>query len=219
VTFLDGSFQDGSFNDADEGVHPDSACEEFTFTFWSASGNIGGYTSLILAGRHLTYALALVRAGHPLLHVNDESLPPLRSFDDLLVKGEGMWAEHICESPFEQWTVTNETFASALDDPNDAYGRAYGTPTAIAFDLEWYATAGPIEIEGGYAQAGEVHAVIELGTSAIEAVFVGSRTHRWKPFTWSSAPVGEEGLRAPVSLAGEPLNRMLTKQGWQPHYF
>ena len=35
----------------------------------------------------------------------------------------------------------NETYAAALDDPDDALGRAYGMPTPIAFDLEWYATA------------------------------------------------------------------------------
>jgi hypothetical protein len=208
-----------TFTDLDEGAHPESAYEEFTFTFWSADGRVGGYTSVILAGRTVTYAATLVRAGHPLLHVCDESLPPLRSVDHLLVKGEGMWAEHICESPFEQWTVTNETFASALDDPSDAFGRAYGTPTPIAFDLEWYAAAPPFEIEGGYAQTGEVHALIELGTGSLDDVFLSERTHRWKPFGWSSAPADTPGLRAPISLAGEPLNRVLTKQGWLPRRF
>ena len=130
-----------------------------------------------------------------------------------------MWAEHICESPFEQWTVTNETFAAALDDPNEAFGLAYGTPTAIAFDLEWYATEPAIAIEGGYAQNGETYAVIELGTGSIERVFQGSRTHRWMPFSWASAPFREQGLRAPISLGGAPLNRVLTPAGWQPTPF
>ena len=40
----------------------------------------------------------------------------------------------------EQWSIGNETYASAIDDPDDALGRAYGDPTPIAFDLEWYAT-------------------------------------------------------------------------------
>jgi len=57
--------------------------------------------------------------------------------DPLLVKGDGLWAEHTCDAPMEQWTVTNETYATALDDPDDALGRAYGEPTAVAFDIEW----------------------------------------------------------------------------------
>ena len=59
-----------------------------------------------------------------------------------LVKAPGLWAEHTCDAPMQQWTVANETYATALDDPDDALGRAYGVPTAMAFDLEWYATGG-----------------------------------------------------------------------------
>ena len=58
-------------------------------------------------------------------------------------QGAGLWAEHVCDAPMEQWTVANETFATALDDPDEALGRGYGTPTALAFDLEWYALAPP----------------------------------------------------------------------------
>ena len=61
--------------------------------------------------------------------------------DPFLVKAPGLWAEHTFDAPMQQWTVANETYATALDDPDDALGRAYGVPTAVAFDLEWYATA------------------------------------------------------------------------------
>ena len=50
--------------------------------------------------------------------------------DPLLVKAHGLWAEHMCDAPMEQWTVANETYAAALDDPDDALGRAYGQPSA-----------------------------------------------------------------------------------------
>ena len=53
---------------------------------------------------------------------------PARS-DPLLVKAHGLWAEHVCDVPMEQWTVANETYAAALDDPDDALGRAYGRPS------------------------------------------------------------------------------------------
>ena len=69
-------------------------------------------------------------------------------------------------APMEQWTVSNECYATAIEDADDALGRAYGLPTAIALDLEWYATAPPhaqpAERGPGYAQDGVVHGVVEL---------------------------------------------------------
>ena len=76
----------------------------------------------------------------------------------------------------EQWSVGNETYASALDDPDDALGRAYGIPTPIAFDLEWYATGAASNRRrscgtDGYEQVGVVHGPIEvLGEPTIELV-------------------------------------------------
>ena len=52
-----------------------------------------------------------------------------------------------CEVPLEQWSIGNETYAAGLDDPDEALGRAYGDPTPIAFDLEWYATTPPTPLE------------------------------------------------------------------------
>ena len=72
-----------------------------------------------------------------MLHVADWHVP--RRADPLLVKSDGLWAEHTCDAPMEQWTVANETYAAALDDPDDALGRAYGVTTALSWDLEWYA--------------------------------------------------------------------------------
>ena len=85
------------------------------------------------------YWAALVGAGRPLLHVEEWAVPARA--DPLLVKAPGLWAEHTCDEPMRQWTVANETYATALDDPDDALGRAYGVPSAVAFDLEWYATS------------------------------------------------------------------------------
>ena len=81
----------------------------------------------------------LARTGEPLLHVTDWEVPLPAA--GLALRSHGLWADHICEAPFEQWTVANETYAVALDDPADALDRAYGTAAALAFDVEWYASA------------------------------------------------------------------------------
>ncbi|HAZ33870.1 MAG TPA: hypothetical protein DCY63_08495, partial [Acidimicrobiaceae bacterium] len=83
---------------------------------------------------------------------------------DGLMKGELLWAEHVCESPHEQWTVSNESRATAIDDPTDLKGLGYGMPTAIASDLEWYAVGPSVSFDEGhgYEQSGVVHGVVEV---------------------------------------------------------
>ena len=113
------------------------------FTCWAADGSRRARVGLPApAGRPARgTGRRSPGAGEPLLHVTEWDVPPRA--DPLLVKAHGLWAEHMCDAPMEQWTVANETYATALDDPADALGRAYGMPTAVAFDLEWYATAPP----------------------------------------------------------------------------
>ena len=54
-----------------------------------------------------------------------------------------MWAEHHCVAPLEQWSLGNEAYFVALDEPSAALDRAYGRPTPTAMDLEWYAIDAP----------------------------------------------------------------------------
>ena len=159
------------------------------------------------------YSCAVVRVGLPLLHAVEMVGPALRNDRSLLLKAEGLWAEHECESAFAQWTVANELYAVALEHPDDALGRAYGTPTAIAFDIEWYATTDAVVVEGGYTQTGTAHAVIELPDSPIDGEFVASRSHRWGVWTWGAAP-RVEGLRAPVRFDRAVIDRVVTPSGW-----
>lgn len=174
-----------------------------------ALGVISGFRIVSPGGGRASgwYWAALARQGEPLVHVADWAVP-LRA-DPLLVKGDGLWAEHTCDAPMEQWTVVNETYATALNDPADALGRAYGTPTAVAFDIEWYAIAAPqplppqpsasdrrrpepvgpgvdpartADADGsGYSQRGVVYAVIELaGTPSLRLTEAPAlRWHRW----------------------------------------
>ena len=138
------------------------------------------------------YWAALARPGEPLLHVTEWDVPGRA--DPLLVKAHGLWAEHICDAPMEQWTIANETYATALDDPDDALGRAYGMPSAVAFDLEWYATAPPVGGVGdGYQQHGVVHGVIELPAGRCDLTEVPAR--RWHRWATALAPRAAGGLR------------------------
>ena len=201
----------------------DDTVEEWVFAAWTPDASLGAISGHRIVGTVAWYWAALVHIGQPLLHITDFEVP-VRA-DPFIVKGEAMWAEHFRDAPMEQWTIGNETYASALDDADDALGRAYGIPTPIAFDLEWYAGAPPSAIEHGYEQAGVVHGVIEvLGEPTIELTEVpAQRWHRWVPVGGLSAmgpipvPVASAhtGLRAPFVFPNDTMiDLVVTPSGW-----
>ena len=110
-----------------------------------------------------------------------------------LVKGDLLWAEHLCEAAHEQWTVSNESLATAVDDPLEISRSGFGESTPIASDVEWYATTRPTPLTAGagYQQVGVVHGLIEVASRPpVELVEASAwRCHRW----WSrdGASIGE----------------------------
>jgi hypothetical protein len=185
---------------------------------WTDAGTAGAFTWLTLLPnqRRAWYWSALVRHGEPLLHVADLEVPLPPS--GLRVRTTGLWADHHCEVPFEQWTVRNECYAVALDDPDDALGRAYGTSTPIAFDIEWYATDPTLDVTNGYEQAGVAHAIIELAGKPMTLEGDSSRTHTWGAWSVPDDPP-PTGLHAPLVLDGpdgpRAVQRTLTPVGWR----
>lgn len=189
--------------------------EEWAFWFWSPDGRTGGYTGLTVVGdgSHCWYWAALIQPDRPLVHVCELQAPALRPGSSLLLKAEGLWADHDCEAPFEQWTVANECFAVALEEPDEIFGRAFGIPTPVAFDLEWYASNPPEPIEGGYEQTGVVHAFIEVPGIPLQGEFESRRTHRWGRWDWGTDEL-RNGPRAPLLVGNHVIERRLTNRGW-----
>jgi len=197
------------------------------FSAWSADGSLGVISGHRIVGASAWYWCALAGVGRQLLHITDFDVP-VRS-DPFIVKGEAMWAEHFRDDPMRQWSVGNETYAAALDEPDDALGRAYGIPTPIALDLEWYATGDAVDIVGdhvdGYQQPGVVHGAIEvLGEPTIEFVEVpAARWHRWtaserEPMGPMPVPTAaaHTGVRAPFAFPdATALDLVLTPTGWR----
>jgi hypothetical protein len=205
----------------DEAPHPSAAVEEWVFTAWEPDGSAGivtGYRIHRAPGAGRWYWAALVGRGRPLLHVTEWDVPARA--DPLLVKAHGLWAEHVCDAPLQQWTVANETYAAALEDPDEALGRAYGVTTPIALDLEWYATAPAMAVADGYVQDGVVHGVVELPGGPLHLTEVPARRwHRWGDVL---GPVelppafAHTGLRAPFRFPdGTVAEWVLTPDGWR----
>jgi hypothetical protein len=207
----------------DEGRHPPGTGrwwqESWWFDVFAPDGSFGACTWLTLLPhqRRAWYWCALVRDGEPLLHVADLDVP--WSGSGLTVRSTALWAEHLCEAPFVQWTVANETYAVALDTPDEALGRGYGSQQPIACDFEWYAAGDAVATGDGYTQRGEVYGVIELAGGPLTTETPASRGHTWGELDWTR-PRGEPvaGHRAPVRLdvdgVGVALEQVLTAQGW-----
>lgn len=210
----------GRFEAHDERAHAEALAEEWVMTAWTPQADLGlihGFRRQSRQRRGWQWS-ALARRGRPLLHVAEWEVP-LRS-DPLLAKAPQLWGEWMCDAPFEQWTVGMETYAAALDHPDEALGRAYGTATPIAWDLEWYATGDAEPVPSGYCQDGVVHAVIELQEGPLTLDEVPARRwHRWgdalEPVVLPPA-LAHVGLRAPFSFPdGTVSDWILGPHGWR----
>lgn len=206
---------------ADEMPHDQAALDEWLFAAWTDDGRAGIVSGHRLCGSVAWYWSAVVEDGRPLLHLTEWNVR-VRS-DPFVVKAPEMWAEHHCVSPMRQWSVGNEAHAAALDDPDEALGRAYGVSTPMASDVEWYAIGGATSIDHGYEQVGVAHGEIEL-LDRPNIEFVEAPARRWR--RWTTEPrlqpvsldpvVAHTGLRAPFAFPdGAVSDWVLTTSGWR----
>jgi hypothetical protein len=115
---------------------------------------------------------------------HDVRLPVAPSLE---IRGEGLWADHNIETPFEHFSLGCEAFAVQLDDPADTYGDLRGDRVPFGLDLEWE-TDGP----AAYAYPGvtryeipcTVHGEILVGDEQIDFDGVGQRDHSWGVRDW-----------------------------------
>ena len=205
---------------ADELRHPwpGTGVDVEAWWWWghSPATDVGVFVGLELRGRRFDYWAGLVRVGEPYLYIEELDGTGLRA--GLEIKPSEMWADHQCDVPFHQWSVANEAHGVLLDDPMEALHRAYGTPVAVTFDIEWYSNATATPIEGGYAQVGEIDARIELAEGVIAVQGPAHRVHVWgmpyNPPPLTSAASGD-GLRAPYRRHnGGKVDQRLTDLGW-----
>ena len=207
----------------DEGRHQPGGVEwqeRWTFESWHPDATFGAMAAITLlpASRHAWYWAAVVRESRPLLTLVDTDLRmPSTS---LALRGEGLWADHVCETPLEHWTVANEAFSVALDDADEALGAQRGVLVPLGFDLEWEAAADPVELSDGYAIDATVSGEILIADENLNVDLTGRWRHQWGPLHWVHAPAHPpHGIRAPVRIdqpSGPPVlvERVMNEHGW-----
>ena len=178
----------------------------------------GAAVTLLPRARQAWYWAAVVRKGHPLLTLVD---PELRlPSTSLAIRGEGLWADHVCETPLEHWTVANEAFSVALDDPDEALGAQRGVLVPLGIDLEWESAADPVEGPDGYSIEATVSGEILIADGSLGIDAIGRWRHEWGRLEWPTPPArGRQGLWAPLRIDqpdSKPLlvERVVNEDGW-----
>ncbi len=210
-------------HDFAEGRHEpegDDWRERWTFEAWDKQGSFGAVAAITLdpPSRHAWYWATVVRDGHPLLTLVDTELHLPTS--SLTIRGASLWADHVCETPLEHWTVANEAYAVSLDDPEDALGAQRGDVVPVGFDLEWEATMDPVELPDGYSIDATVMGEILIADDTLAVDVRGRWRHEWGLLHWPHPPAHERrGMRAPLRIdtaSGPPIlvERVMDEGGW-----
>ena len=188
----------------------------------SGSGWLGGFVEVthLPRQRKAWFCAGIVAEDRPYVLCRDHDLAAPADPNVFDVRGGGLWAHAICETPGEHWTVAMEAFALAFDDSSVAVGDERGERIGLAFDLEWEgdrrdlridAMAG-VDEEGGaqghYATTAEVNGVLQLGEEEWEIAATGARTHSWGMLlTPNALPARPPTDAAPRAVRGEPIGR------------
>ncbi len=177
---------------ADEGRHPGSPAEQWTFTAGRAgldqllvvqltlvpSEERASFTAAVRLDP--TYAVVLVAADLP--------MPQL----GLELRGPGIWADHNIEEPLERWSLGLEAFGVGIEvtpaDDLEVLLATSGSPdlrgdrAPLGWDLEWTTLSPPDtagEASRGYRIDCRAEGEILTGDGSREVDEPGARTHRW----------------------------------------
>ena len=153
---------------------------------WDRKRRSGWYIGIVTAARG------------PVVLVVDHDVPLTTLSPSLEFRAEGLWAQHVCETALDHWTVGLEAFGVTLDAPEDAAGDQWGARTAVGLDLEWEATAGPAPDETGFTQLCGVSGEVLIDDRVIDFDGRGSRSRGWRPIVVDAGV--RSGLVIPVRL-------------------
>ncbi len=179
----------GTLDPLDERRHtPDDAelwNESYYLDWFSEDLSLGGYVRIGFYPNldRVWYWACLVGPDRPLVTViqNDVALP--RSATSLELRHDGLWADHVVETPVEHMSINLEAFGLQVDDPSEVYraeprGERVPFGFELDFDTDRAAYLWPA-ITPRYEIPCRVHGEILVGSERIEFDGWGQRDHSW----------------------------------------
>lgn len=180
----------------DEGRHIDVGSTGWEESWhFDAISRDGGLGLSLRIGRQpergvLPVWAGLVRDGHRLVHLVDHEIPLERDAGSIGARGEGIWVDAVCETPFDHWSLGLEAFGVELDSPGEALADARGDRIGVGFDLEWETQSAVMSFEAsgsfGYQLMCRVHGEVLIGPEVVELEGWGGRQHLWGNAPWTS---------------------------------
>ncbi|QGG93944.1 hypothetical protein [Actinomarinicola tropica] len=197
----------GGLVEADELAHPPGASSAWSETWELRLVDPGRGIGLVVAvvrrpaERQVSYLASVLGAADGVVTVHEHDIDEPRG-GGLELRASGIWADHVCETPFSHWSVGLEAFGLVLDEPEDAVTSGRGRAVPIGWDLEWEDDGGVEPIGGaddGYLAHGRAHGELLLDDDTVELDGIGGRLHRWGTGPrlpgWTSRPVRSAGTR------------------------
>lgn len=181
--------------------------ESYYLDFFTEDLSLGGYARIGFypnLGR-VWYWACLVGPDRPLVTVIDHDVPLPSSARSLEIRHDGLWADHVVETPNEHMSINLEAFALQLDDPREVYGDARGQRVPFGFELDFHTDRAAYlwpPVTPRYEIPCRVEGEIQLGDERITFDGWGQRDHSWgaardwwaNQWSWTAARL-EDGTR------------------------
>ncbi len=159
--------------------------ESYYLDWFSEDLSLGGYVRIGFNPGLGTvwYWACLVGPDRPLITVIENDIPMPKSPSSLELRHDGLWADHVIETPLEHMSINLESFALVLDDAADVYHEPRGERIPFGFELDFHtdraAYQWPAEVTPRYEIPCRVDGRILVGDEVIEFDGWGQRDHSW----------------------------------------
>jgi hypothetical protein len=196
-----------------------SLVEQWQFDFWSPEHDLGGWTHFTYdqSSRKGWYVTALIGVDRQLVLVVDPKIPIPQLTQYLEFRAEGIWAQHVCETPLEHWTIGLEAFGVTLENVEDAMGNQWGKRTGVGLDLEWERIDDPQSVGSGFRQRCSVSGEVLIDEEVIDLNAQGWRTRSWEAeLGLADRPTGN-GIHIDIGSIVLTIDPNFLGQRWDGH--
>lgn len=164
----------------DELAHPNTGwppgcVETWTLTFGDATQCAGRIATTVL-NAELRVSVVVLHPEYGPVIARDRVARRDNPFE---VRGDGIWINQCCETPFEHWTYGLEAFGVEFESARDAWEGERGHRLPLGFDLEWEVGGAAFDAGSGYVQPGRVQGDVIIGDATYALDTAGVRAHWW----------------------------------------